>query len=135
MLAAYFSLGLNNFYKTILDIFVRAGIKIYNKNGNVIYPELNIDQVIRRLHDTVLSAEKSVDNKADNRLIKNPIELQKSWAKNFNLKSDQKVKLQKLLVHHSPMLGPIMANESSYRYIPTKNLKLPMPMPFLMGSH
>lgn len=104
VLGGYFCLGLNNFYKAILNLFAKAGIKTTNKNGTVLYPEEKIGAVLKVLYQ-----------KASNPEYKFGTEEEKAWANNFKLNSNQQVKLQKLLFHHFPMLGPIMANEAAYK--------------------
>lgn len=91
VLGGYFGLGLNNFYKTILSVFVKAGIKVQN-GESITYIEENIGKILRTLRDDVSKADKIEPT-------------------NFNLTANQQVQLQKLLFHYFPMLGPIMAAE------------------------
>lgn len=101
VLGGYFSLGLNNFYKAVLSIFAKVGIKVANTKGAVLYSEEKIGVVLRTLYKTISNEECNTE--------------ETSYAKNFKLNSIQQVKLQKLLFHHFPMLGPIMANEAAYK--------------------
>lgn len=108
VLGGYFSLGLNNFYKTILLVFAKTGIKVMNDNGNILYDDEKIGQVLNTLYKSTLSPRPKFE----------PFE--QTWAKNFKLNSNQQVALQKLLFHHFPVLGPIMADEEVYKVIKTK---------------
>lgn len=103
VLGGYFSLGLNNFYKAVLSMFAKTGIRIASKNGTVLYPEEKIGQVIRVLNLSIYdpSHELSIE--------------EKKWSDNFNLSSSQEMKLHKLIFHHFPILGPIMADEGAYK--------------------
>lgn len=103
VLGGYFGLGLNNFYKTILSVFVKAGIKVKSKNENIIYDEEKIGEVLRTLYKSTLNPCPAFEKSEE------------AWAKNFKLKTNQQVQLQKLLFHHFPMLGPIMANEVAFK--------------------
>lgn len=102
VLGGYFGLGLNNFYKTILYVFVKAGIKVKGKNGSIIYDEEKIGEVLRTLYKSTLPHPEYDKS-------------EEKWANNFKLKTNQQVTLQKLLFHHFPMLGPIMANEVAFK--------------------
>ena len=108
VLGGYFSLGLNNFYKTILLVFAKTGIKVMSDNGNILYDDEKIGQVLNTLYKSTLSPRPKFE----------PFE--QAWAKNFKLNSNQQVALQKLLFHHFPVLGPIMADEEAYKVIKTK---------------
>ena len=108
VLGGYFSLGLNNFYKTILLVFAKTGIRIMSDNGNILYDEEKIGQVLGTLYKSTLTPRPQFE----------PFE--QSWVKYFKLNANQQVKLQKLLFHHFPVLGPIMADEEAYKVIKTK---------------
>lgn len=103
VLGGYFGLGLNNFYKTILSVFVKAGIKVKSKNENIIYDEEKIGEVLRTLYKSTLNPRPAFEKS------------EKAWAENFKLNTNQQVQLQKLLFHHFSMLGPIMADETAYK--------------------
>ena len=108
VLGGYFSLGLNNFYKAILNIFIKTGIKTISKKGTVLYPEEKIGAVLHTLYRSLSGAEHSFNDE------------ERAWAGNFKLDSGQQVRLQKLLFHHFPVLGPIMADEAAYKASKTK---------------
>lgn len=108
VLGGYFSLGLNNFYKTILLVFAKTGIKIMSEKGNVLYDEEKIGQVLNTLYKSTLKPRPQLE----------PFE--RAWATNFNLNVNQQVKLQQLLFHHFPILGPIMADEEAYKVTKSK---------------
>ncbi len=118
VLGGYFSLGLTNFFKTVLLVFNKAGIKIISKNGNIIYSEEKIGQVLYTLYKSSLNPRPSSE----------PFE--QAWANNFKLNTNQQVKLQKLLFHHFPILGPIMADEAAYKV--TNNKKSNVKDPYTM---
>ncbi len=103
VLGGYFSLGLTNFFKTVLLVFNKAGIKVVSNNGNIIYSDEKIGQVINTLYKSTLNPRPKFE----------PFE--QSWANQFKLNTNQQVKLQKLLFHHFPILGPIMADEAAYK--------------------
>lgn len=103
VLGGYFCLGLTNFYKTVLLVFAKAGIKVVSENGNIIYSDEKIGQVLNTLYKSTLNPRPSFE----------PFE--QAWVNNFKLNTNQQVKLQKLLFHHFPILGPIMADEASYK--------------------
>ena len=103
VLGGYFSLGLTNFFKTVLLVFNKAGIKVVSDNGNIIYSDEKIGQVLNTLYKSTLNPRPTFE----------PFE--QSWANQFKLNTNQKVKLQKLLFHHFPILGPIMADETAYK--------------------
>ena len=108
VLGGYFSLGLNNFYKTILLVFAKTGIKVMSGNGNILYSEEKIGQVLNTLFKSTLSPRPKFEA------------FEQAWAVNFKLTANQQVTLQKLLFHHFPVLGPIMADEEAYKVIKTK---------------
>lgn len=103
VLGGYFSLGLTNFFKTVLLVFNKAGIKVVSDNGNIIYSDEKIGQVLNTLYKSTLNPRPPFE----------PFE--QSWANQFKLNTNQQVKLQKLLFHHFPILGPIMADEAAYK--------------------
>lgn len=103
VLGGYFSLGLNNFYKTVMLVFLKTGIKVMSDNGNPIYSDEKIGEVLNTLYKSVLNPHPKFENH------------EKSWGANFKLNSNQRAKLQKLLFHHFPILGPIMADEAAYK--------------------
>lgn len=108
VLGGYFSLGLHNFYNTILLVFAKAGIKVMSDNGNILYQEEKIGLILNTLYKSTLSPHPKFE----------PFE--QAWSVNFKLNANQQVKLQKLLFHHFPVLGPIMADEEAYKVIKTK---------------
>lgn len=108
VLGGYFSLGLNNFYKTMLLVFAKTGIKVMSDNGNILYSDEKIGQVLNTLYKSTLSPQPKFE----------PSE--QAWAKYLKLNANQQVTLQKLLFHHFPVLGPIMADEEAYKVIKTK---------------
>ena len=103
VLGGYFSLGLTNFFKTVLLVFNKAGIKVASDNGNIIYSDEKIGQVLNTLYKSTLNPRPKFE----------PFE--QSWANQFKLNTNQQIKLQKLLFHHFPILGPIMADEAAYK--------------------
>ena len=106
VLGGYFSLGLNNFHKTVLHIFKTVGIKITGKDDNILYSEEKIGVVLRALY-------KKISNN-------NLTEEETSYANHFRLNSNQQVNLRKLIFHHFPLLGPIMADEAAYKVSTTR---------------
>ena len=112
VLGGYFCLGLNNFYKTILLVFAKTGIRIMSDNGNILYNDEKIGQVLHTLYKSTLSPCPQFE----------PFE--QAWSKNFKLNANQQVTLKKLLFHHFPVLGPIMADEEAYKVIMTKKSKV-----------
>ena len=103
VLGGYFSLGLNNFFKTVLLVFAKAGIRVISDNGNIIYVEDKIGQVLNTLYKSTLKPIPPFEN------------FEKAWSPHFKLNSNQQVNLQKLLFHHFPILGPVMADEAAYK--------------------
>lgn len=103
VLGGYFSLGLNNFYKTTMLVFLKAGIKVMSDNGNPIYSDEKIGEVLNTLYKSTLNPRPKFEDH------------EKSWLANFKLSSNQQVKLQKLVFHHFPILGPVMADEAAYK--------------------
>lgn len=112
VLGGYFGLGLNNFYKATLSIFARTGIKIASKNGTVLYPEEKIGQVIRVLRRSISDPSGNFTHE------------EKVWSNAFKLSSSQEMRLQKLIFHHFPILGPIMADEGAYKASTNKKSKV-----------
>lgn len=121
VLGGYFSLGLNNFYKTVLLVFAKAGIKIMSDKGNVLYDEEKIGQVLFTLYKSTEKPRPRME----------PFE--RAWATNFNLNVNQQVKLQQLLFHHFPILGPIMADEEAYKVIKSKKSNVTDPYSMTLG--
>lgn len=109
VLGGYFSLGLNNFYKTTMLVFLKAGIRVMSDNGNPIYSDEKIGQVLYTLYKSTLSPRPKFED------------YEQSWLPNFKLNSNQQAKLQKLLFHHFPILGPVMADEAAYKVSNNKN--------------
>lgn len=103
VLGGYFSLGLNNFYKTTMLVFLKAGIKVMSDSGNPIYSDEKIGEVLNTLYKSTLNPRPIFED------------YEKSWLANFKLNANQKVKLQKLIFHHFPILGPVMADEAAYK--------------------
>ena len=103
VLGGYFSLGLNNFFKTVLLVFAKSGIKVMSDNGNIIYDEERIGKVLNTLYKSTLMPRPQFDAS------------EQSWLTNFKLTTNQQTRLQKLLFHHFPILGPIMADEAAYK--------------------
>lgn len=103
VLGGFFSLGLNNFFKTVLLVFSKVGIMVKNKNGNEIYKEEKIGTILRTLCKCVQESRPTFEKQEE------------AWAKYFKLNTNQQVKLQKMLFHHFPILGPIMADEAAYK--------------------
>lgn len=103
VLGGYFGLGLNNFFKAILSVFTKTGIKVASNKGAVLYPEEKIGAVLRTLYYIVAQSE--------HHFTKEEI----GWANNLKLNTSQQLRLQKLLFHHFPILGPVMAGETSYK--------------------
>ena len=108
VLGGFFSLGLNNFYKTIMLVFIKTGIKVMSGNGNPIYSEEKIGEVLNTLYKSTLNPRPQFED------------YEKAWLSNFKLNTNQQVKLQKLIFHHFPILGPIMANEAAFKVINNK---------------
>lgn len=107
VLGGYFSLGLNNFYTAVLSIFAKIGIKVANENGVVLYSEEKIGVVLRTLYKTVSNEKCNTQEEL-------------AYATQLKLNSLQQTKLHKLLFHHFPMLGPIMANEAAHKVSKSK---------------
>lgn len=103
VLGGFFSLGLNNFFKTVLLVFNKAGIKVVSDNGNIIYSDEKVGQVLYTLYKSTVTPRPQFET------------FEKSWATYFKLNTNQQAKLQKLLFHHFPILGPIMADEAAYK--------------------
>lgn len=108
----YFGLGLNNFYKAMLSIFAKVGIKIASKNGTVLYPEEKIGRVLKVL---CLSISKTSHKFTPE---------EKIWCNAFKLTSSQEMSLHKQIFHHFPILGPIMTDESAYKANTNKKSKV-----------
>ena len=78
-MGAYFNMAQSNFYKTLLEIFIKSDVKVSkNCSTNAILTQI----------------EKGIQGK----LLKT---------------NDQKMRMQKLLFRHFPILGPIMASEKN----------------------
>ena len=103
VLGGFFSLGLNNFYKTVMLVFLKAGIEVFSKKGNPLYNEEKIDEVLITLYKSTLNPRPTFESN------------EQAWLPYFRLNTNQQVKLQKLLFHHFPILGPIMADEAAYK--------------------
>lgn len=101
VLGAYFSLGLNNFFKTLVHVFVKAGMDVISKKGNAFFGEEKVGEVLRAFCKSL-----------------NGIKLcqsEKQWEPKFRLNANRQVKLQKLLFHYFPILGPVIADEVAYK--------------------
>lgn len=59
VLGGYFSLGLTNFFKTVLLVFNKAGIKVVSDNGKIIYRGEKIGQVLNTLYKSTLNPRPS----------------------------------------------------------------------------
>ena len=103
VLGGYFSLGLSNFFKTVLLVFTKAGIKVVSDRGNIVYAEEKIGQVLNTLYKATLSPRPPFEDH------------EQAWLANFRLNANQQAKLRRLLFHHFPFLGPIMADEAAYK--------------------
>lgn len=103
VLGGYFGLGLNNFFKAILSVLAKTGIKVASSNGTVLYPEEKIGAVLRTLYYKVAASDHKFTPK------------EQTWSKNFNLNVTQQELLKKLLFHHFPILSPILAGETYYK--------------------
>lgn len=121
VLGGYFSLGLSNFYKTVLLVFAKTGIRIMSDKGNVLFDDEKIGKVLFTLYKSTLKPRPQLE----------PSE--RAWAVNFNLNVNQQVKLQQLLFHHFPILGPIMADEEAYKVIKSKKSNVTDPYSMTFG--
>ncbi len=103
ILGGYFNMARFNFYKTIMEIFGKVGIK-----GN--YGEDVIDRVLDALYKVNCGDENQLDDE------------QKEWSKKKKLflPVEKQYLMQKLLFRRMPFFGPIMADVASYNLYKTK---------------
>lgn len=103
ILGGYFNMARYNFYKTIMEIFAKVGIK-----GR--YGEDKIDRVLDALYKVICGQEAQLDDE------------QKDWAKNKKLLRpvEKQYLMQQLLFRRMPFFGPIMANVASHNVYKTK---------------
>ena len=103
ILGGYFNMARYNFYKTIMEIFAKVGIK-----GR--YGEDEIDRVLDALYKVNCGQEAQLDKE------------QEDWAKNKKLllAVEKQCLMQKLLFRKMPFFGPIMANVASHNVYKTK---------------
>lgn len=99
VVGGYFNIARTNFYKTIVSIFAAVGF-----NGT--YDEEKIDRVLNAFYKKISGKETDKE--------------ETDLSKKLTLKNDQMVKMQKLLFRHFPVLGPIMADVSSFRVYKNK---------------
>ena len=103
VLGAYFSLGLTNFFKTVMLVFTRVGIQITNpKTEQLVFNEEKIGEVLHTLYRCSLTPLPAFEPR------------EKNWVSKFNLNTNQQALLKKLLFRHFPILGPIMADRGAY---------------------
>ena len=112
VLGGYFSLGLNNFYKTVLLVFAKAGIPVVGKKGTILYEEEKIGQVLNTLYKCCLNPKPNFEPSEE------------KWVPFFKLNVNQQMKLHKLLFKHFPILSPIMADEAAYKANKRKKSKV-----------
>lgn len=104
VLGAYFSLGLTNFFKTVMLVFTKVGIQISNpKTGQLVFNEEKIGEVLHTLYRCSLTPRPAFESR------------EKNWVPKFNLNANQQTLLKKLLFQHFPILGPIMADRGAYK--------------------
>lgn len=104
VLGAYFSLGLTNFFKTVMLVFTKVGIQIANpKTGQLVFNEEKIGEVLHTLYRCSLTPRPAFEPR------------EKNWVSKFNLNINQQALLKKLLFLHFPILGPIMADRGAYK--------------------
>lgn len=97
VLGAYFNMARLNFCKTILNIFSQTGLpSTFQEDG--------IHDVLRKIF---------VLNNGDSRY--NDEREQYKADKVLKLRPEQQVKMQRLLFHHFPVLGPITADSTDIR--------------------
>ena len=104
ILGGYFNMARFNFYKTIMEIFAKVGIK-----GR--YGEDKIDRVLDALYKVNCGQEDKLDNE------------QQDWANNKKLLLlvEKQCLMQKLLFRKMPFFGPMMANRASYNLFKAQN--------------
>jgi len=101
IMGGYFNLAQLNFFKTLMEIFTKAGIdvsKIRQDNS----PKYLMILIKKLTHD---------DEKIDD----------KKWADALDLSNECLLKLQQLLYKHFPFLGPVMGGEASYNIYKLKD--------------
>lgn len=105
ILGGYFNMARYNFYKTIMEIFGKVGIK--GKYGEDI-----IDRMLDELYTVNCGEENQPDDKQ-----------KKSKNKKLLLPVEKQYLMQQLLFRRMPFLGPIMANRASYNLYKARNDK------------
>lgn len=101
ILGGYFNMARCNFYKTIMEIFGKVGIK-----GN--YGEDVIDRVLDALYKVNCGQENQLGDE------------QRNWSRNLSLPVEKQCLMQQLLFRRMPFFGPIMADVASYNIYKTK---------------
>ena len=101
IMGGYFNLAQLNFFKTLMEIFTKAGIDVSKiKQDNS--PKYLMILIKKLTHD---------DEKIDD----------KKWADALDLSNECLLKLQQLLYKHFPCLGPVMGGEASYNIYKLKD--------------
>ncbi len=101
IMGGYFNLAQLNFFKTLMEIFTKAGIDVSKiKQDNS--PKYLMILIKKLTHD---------DEKIDD----------KKWADALDLSNECLLKLQQLLYKHFPFLGPVMGGEASYNIYKLKD--------------
>lgn len=101
IMGGYFNLAQLNFFKTLMEIFTKAGIDVSKiKQDNS--PKYLMILIKKLVHD---------DEKIDD----------KKWADALDLSNECLLKLQQLLYKHFPFLGPVMGGEASYNIYKLKD--------------
>lgn len=99
IMGAYFNMAQNNFYKTLLEIFIKTEVKI-NSNWST--------------SDILAQIENGING-------------------NLLRTNDQKMRMQKLLFRHFPILGPVMADIKAYQASMTQKSNVTLTETLLKG--
>ena len=100
IMGGYFNLAQLNYYKTLMEIFTKAGIDVSKIRQD------DTPKYLKILIDKLSHHEEKIDDK--------------KWADALELSNDRVLTLQKLLYKHFPFLGPIMGGEASYNMFKMK---------------
>lgn len=126
--AAYYNMGLNNFYKTIVHVFNVVGIEqtfSYDDSTNADAPLLFNDARTHILLQKMAKLYKGdIDDDAFCEKVKEKCvycskeqrasldDAMKGFKESIRLTDEQKIRFRQLLFRHFPMLGPVMADET-----------------------
>ena len=129
--AAYYNMGLNNFYKTIVHVFNVVGIELTfsyddptNADGPLLFNDARMHILMQKMADLYKGG---MDEEKFCKEIKACIycsveqrasldDAMKGFKESIRLTDEQKIRFRQLLFRHFPMLGPVMADETE-RYV------------------